>query len=133
LISTTTSATAQSPTFAVHPGDQIDFGGWVNLQSGSAAAVDWVLMTLDSSHNQVATVVPTPWSDTTAGSGWTYEVGSYRVASNVAYVYFYANVYQSSGTTTAWFDDGFAIFGTHYFHPDQLSTRVVTDATGTTI
>jgi hypothetical protein len=28
-ISTTSSATAQSPTFAVYPGDQIDFGGWV--------------------------------------------------------------------------------------------------------
>jgi RHS repeat-associated protein len=131
-ISTTSSATAQSPTFAVYPGDQIDFGGWVYLETGTAAAVDWVLMTLDSSHNQVAAVVPTPWSVTTVGA-WTYETGSYRVASNVAYVYFYANVYQSSGTTTARFDDGFAIFGTHYFHPDQLSTRVTTDAMGAVI
>jgi hypothetical protein len=86
-------------------------------------------MTLDSNHNMVATVVPTPWSVTTAGA-WTYETGSYQVASNVAYVYFYANVYQSSGTTTARFDDGFAIFGTHYLHSDQLSTRLTTDATG---
>lgn len=131
-ISTTGSATAHSATFAVHPGDQIDFGGWVYLESGTAAAVDWVLATLDSSHNLLATVVPTPWSVTTAGA-WTYETGSYQVASNVAYVYFYANVYQSSGTTTVRFDDGFAIFGTRYFHTDQLSTRVVTDATGSVI
>jgi RHS repeat-associated protein len=89
-------------------------------------------MTLDSNHNMVATVVPTPWSVTTAGA-WTYEAGSYQVPANVAYVYFYANVYQSSGTTTARFDDGFAIFGTHYFHPDQLSTRLTTDATGAVI
>jgi RHS repeat-associated protein len=102
------------------------------LESGTASAVDWVLMALDSNHNPVTAVVPNPWSVTTAGA-WTYETGSYQVPANVAYVYFYANVYQSSGTTTARFDDGFAIFGTHYFHPDQLSTRLTTDATGVVI
>jgi hypothetical protein len=118
------------PTFSVQPGDQVDFGGWIYLESGSADAVDWVLNTFDANHNLVAAVVPVPWSVTTAGV-WTYETGSYTVPPGIAYITFFGQIYQASGTTTARFDDGFIIVGTHYFHPDHLSTRLLTDASAT--
>ena len=131
-ISTSSTASVSPPTFSVQPGDQVDFGGWIYLQSGSAAAVDWVLNALDVNHNLVAAVVPVPWSVTNAGV-WTYETGSYTVPSGVAYITFLGQVYEASGTTTARFDDGFIIVGTHYFQPDHLSTRLLTDASGNTL
>jgi RHS repeat-associated protein len=131
-ISTSSTASVSPPTFSVQPGDQVDFGGWIYLQSGSAAAVDWVLNALDVNHNLVAAVVPVPWSVTTAGV-WTYETGSYTVPSGVAYITFLGQVYEASGTTTARFDDGFIIVGTHYFQPDHLSTRLLTDSGGNVV
>jgi RHS repeat-associated protein len=131
-ISTSSTASVSPPTFSVQPGDQVDFGGWIYLQSGSAAAVDWVLNALDANHNLVAAVVPVPWSVTTAGV-WTYETGSYTVPSGVAYITFLGQVYEASGTTTARFDDGFVIVGTHYFQPDHLSTRLLTDSGGNVV
>ena len=101
-------------------------------QSGSAAAIDWVLNTFDSNHNLVAAVVPVPWSVTTAGV-WTYETGSYTVPPGIAYITFFGQIYQASGTTTARFDDGFIIVGTHYFQPDHLSTRLLTDSGGNVV
>jgi RHS repeat-associated protein len=123
------TASVTAPTFAVVPGDVVDFGGWVYLESGGGAAVDWVLYAFDSSHSLVAAVVPTPWSVTTPGA-WTYETGSYTVPSNIAYVCLLAQVYQPSGATTVRFDDGFLVTGTRYFHPDHLSTRVLTSFNG---
>jgi RHS repeat-associated protein len=76
--------------------------------------------------------VPVPWSVTTAGV-WTYETGSYTVPPGIAYITFFGQIYQASGTTSARFDDGFIIVGTHYFHSDHLSTRLLTDSGGNTL
>jgi YD repeat-containing protein len=125
-------ASVNSPSFAVLPGDQVDFGGWVYLESGTGAVVDWVLGAQDTSHTLVAAVVPTPWNVTSSGS-WVYETGSYRVPAGVAYVYLYGQIYGPTGATVARFDDGFLAAGTRYLHPDHLSTRLLTDASGNTI
>jgi RHS repeat-associated protein len=131
-ISTTGSGSVSPPTYAVQPGDQIEFGGWVYLETGTAAAVDWVLNAFDASHTLLTAVVPVPWSVTTPGV-WTYETGAYTVPAGTAYITFFGQIYQASGTATARFDDGFIAVGTHYLLNDQLSTRVVTDAGGNVI
>jgi len=45
----------------------------------------------------------------------------------------YAEVINATTSTVARFDDGFITVGTHYYHPDHLSTRLITDAAGNLI
>jgi len=97
----------QTGLVAVNPGDQIAFGGWAYLESGSAAALGWWLGVLDGNHNPVAYVSSSPG----LSSGWTYESGTYTVPSNGAYVMLYAQVYRPSASTVLRVDDGFLAIG----------------------
>ena len=119
-----------SQTISVKPGDQITFGGWVNLQSGSSTAPGWALVVYNSSLSVITYVAsPTPTS-----SGWTYQSTSYTVPTGGAYVMLYAQVNQPSGSTVIWVDDGFISTGTAYYHADHLgSARVMSDTGGNVI
>jgi RHS repeat-associated protein len=117
-------------TISVQTGDQITFGGWVNLQSGSSTSPGWVLAVYNSSLTAIANIVsPTPPS-----SGWMYQSVNYTVPTGGAYVMLYAQVYQPSGSTVIWVDDGFISTGTAYYHGDHLgSSRVMSDTGGNVI
>ncbi len=108
-------------------GDTITFGGWAYRSSGTTGAVRWKLAALDSNQNSVTSPSPSP-SDVSSAT-WTYQVGTYTVPANVAFVYLYAEIYQPTATTVARFDDGFLIASTRYYHSDQLSVRFTTDST----
>jgi len=114
----------------VTPGEQIAFGGWTYVESGSGY-YGWMLITSDSSYNPVSWIGPSAWTNS---ASWTYQSGIYTVPSGVAYVRLYLEVYHPSASTVVRVDDGFVSAGTQYFHQDQLgSTRVITDSTGSKI
>ena len=112
---------------AVQPGDQITFGGWVNLQSGSSSSPGWALTVYNSSLAVIAYVAtPTP-----SPLQWKYQSVSYTVPAGGAFVALYAKVYQPSGSTVIWVDDGFLSTGTFYYHADHLgSARMLSDTGG---
>jgi RHS repeat-associated protein len=120
-------AGANNQTVAVQTGDQITFGGWVNLQSGGGGSPGWCLVVLDSSQTAIAYIcTPSPTS-----SGWMYQTATYTVPAGAAYVRLYAQIYQPSVATTIWVDDGFLSTGTAYYHGDHLgSARALTDTGG---
>ena len=100
-------------------------------------AVDWMLYALRVSQ-PVLLLSPSranPWTVTTPPASGLYEVCvPTTVPSNIlAYVAVLGQVFQPSGATTARFDDGFLIAGTHFFHPDHLSTRVLTSSNGSVL
>jgi RHS repeat-associated protein len=92
---------------AVNPGDQVAFGGWAYLESGSGGALGWWLAVYDGNHNPVAYVNSSPGPS----SGWTYETGTYTVPSNGAYVLLYAQIYLPSASTVLRVDDAFLAIG----------------------
>jgi RHS repeat-associated protein len=92
---------------AVNPGDQVAFGGWAYLESGSGSGPGWWLAVYDGNHNYFAAVSSSPGPS----SGWTYESGTYTVPSNGAYVVLYAPIYQPSASTVLRVDDGFPAIG----------------------
>jgi RHS repeat-associated protein len=93
------------PYISVKPGDQVTFGGWADLQSGSPLNwnVGWTLSVFDSNHNGITSFSSTP----NGSSGWTYESGSAIMPSGAAYAYVYAQVYTPSASTVLWVDDAF--------------------------
>jgi RHS repeat-associated protein len=120
-------AGAQNQSVAVQTGQQLTFGGWVNLQSGGGAALGWWITVYDSSHTAITSIgTPNPTS-----SGWTYQLATYTVPTGVAYVVLYSQIYLPSASTTIWVDDGFLSTGTVYYHGDHLgSARALTDTGG---
>jgi RHS repeat-associated protein len=86
------------------PGQQITFGGWTYLESGSSL-LRWVLTAYDANNNQVGAAAASP--NTASPQVWTQELGTFTVPSGAAYVQMYCEIYQPSGTTAARFDDGF--------------------------
>jgi len=42
-----------TPYVAVKPGDQVTFGGWVYLESGSAGGLGWSIVVADANHNAI--------------------------------------------------------------------------------
>jgi RHS repeat-associated protein len=92
---------------AVNPGDQVDFGGWAYLESGSGSVPGWWLAVYDGNHNYFTAVSSSPGPS----SGWTYESGTYTVPSNGAYVVLYAPIYQPSVSTVLRVDDAFLAIG----------------------
>ena len=119
----------------VQPGQQITFGGWAYRESGTSGGVRWKLAVWDSNLNPIA--YPDPSPNNVASGSWAYQVGSYTVPSNAAYVALYAEIYLATSATVARFDDGFLGFGAFagsgplYYFADHLgSSRVVTDAAG---
>jgi RHS repeat-associated protein len=97
----------QTGLVAVNPGDQVAFGGWAYLESGSGGALGWWLAVYDSNYNPVTYVGSSPGPS----SGWAYESGNYTVPSNGAYVLLYAQIYQPSASTVLRVDDGFLAIG----------------------
>jgi len=119
----------------VRPGELVTFGGWAYRESGVSGSVRWKLAVLDSNLNQFA--YPDPSPNNVASASWIYQVGSYTVPSNGAYVTLYAEIYNATSSTVARFDDGFVGFsalagsGPLYYVEDSLGTsRVVTDGRG---
>jgi RHS repeat-associated protein len=94
---------AMSQIVAVQPGQQLTFGGWVNLQSGTGGDPGWWLQILNANQTPINWVgPPSPTS-----SGWTYQVATYVVPAGVAYVQLYAQIYLPTTSTVVWVDDGF--------------------------
>jgi RHS repeat-associated protein len=123
-------AGVMNQSVAVQPGDELTFGGWVNLQSGSGGSPGWWLVVYDSTHTAIA-YVGTPAPTT---SGWTYQSSTYTVPSGAASVALYAQIYQPAASTTIWVDDGFLSTGTTYYHGDHLgSARYTTDTGGNVV
>ncbi|PYT95265.1 MAG: hypothetical protein DMG36_02720 [Acidobacteria bacterium] len=120
---------------SVSPGQQLTFGGWTYLESGSSY-LRWVLVAYDANNNQVgAAAVASP--NTASPQIWTQEVGTYTIPSGATYVQIYCEIYLPNGTTAARFDDGFITFSSFagttpiYYVEDLLGTsRVITDASG---
>ncbi|PYU53449.1 MAG: hypothetical protein DMG48_01490, partial [Acidobacteria bacterium] len=88
----------------VSPGEQVTFGGWTYLESGSSL-LRWVLVAYDANNNQVGAAAASP--NTASLQIWTQEVGTYTIPSGAAYVQIYCEIYQPSVATAARFDDGF--------------------------
>jgi RHS repeat-associated protein len=97
----------QTGLVAVNPGDQVAFGGWAYLESGSGGALGWWLAVYDGNHNPITYVGSSPGPS----SGWTYESGTYTVPPNGAYVLLYAQIYLPSAPTVLRVDDGFLAIG----------------------
>ena len=93
-----------SQTLAVQPGDQLSFGGWVNLQSGGGGSLGWLIETQDANHNAL-NWINAGASPTT--SGWQFQTADYIVPAGVAYVFLYATVWDPSSATVLLVDDGF--------------------------
>jgi len=133
LSTTTAQVVADNQIVAVNPGDQLTFGGWAFLESGSAsgAAVGWNLIVRDANGN----VLGFPGAGNATSATWTYQSYTYTVPSGGASVGLYAQIYLPTGSTTARFDDGFLTgasgLGVRYYHADHLgSARLMTDASG---
>src|SRR5206468_7781501 len=88
----------------VSPGEQVTFGGWTYLESGSSL-LRWVLVAYDANNNQVGAAAASP--NTASLQIWTQEVSTYTIPSGAAYVQIYCEIYQPSVATAARFDDGF--------------------------
>jgi len=130
-MSTSTAACAVNNQFLpVSTGDQVLWGGWAYLESGNGL-VHWNMIAYDINKNPVNYLGPSPTN--VSAAAWTYQVGSYTVPSGVAYVVVYAEVWNATVPTVARFDDGFITVGTHYYHQDHLSNRLVTDSSGNTL
>jgi RHS repeat-associated protein len=114
---------------SVNPGDQVTFGGWANLQSGSPLDwnVGWNASVYDANYNGITSFTSSP----SGSSGWIYESGTFTVPAGGAHVIIYAQVYTPSASTVLWVDDAFITVGTKYYHQDHLSNRMVTSSTGT--
>lgn len=110
----------------VKPGDQVNWGGWVNLQSGSGGALGWWIAVVNSSGTAIAYI----GASNPTSSGWTYQSNTYVMPAGAACASLYAQVYEPSSSTVLWVDDGFFSVGTHYYHQDQLSVRAITDVSG---
>ena len=133
LSTTTAQVIAGNQVVAVNPGDQLTFGGWAYLESGSASGVyvGWNLIVRDANGN----VLAYPVAGNATSATWTYQSYTYTVTSGGASVSLYAQIYLPTGSTTARFDDGFLTgasgLGVHYYHADHLgSARLMTDASG---
>src|SRR5579875_256399 len=113
----------------VKPGDQVNWGGWVDLQSGTGGALGWWIAVMNSSGTAIANV----GASNPTSSGWTYQSNTYVMPAGAACASLYAQVYEPSSSTVLWVDDGFFSVGTHYYHQDQLSVRAITDVSGTKI
>jgi len=119
----------------VSPGEQVTFGGWTYLESGSSL-LRWILVAYDINKYQVGAGVAA--SPTTVSTGiWTQAVGAFTVPAGAAYVQIYCEIYLPTTTTAARFDDGFITFGSSaattpiYYVEDLLGTsRVTTTNTG---
>jgi RHS repeat-associated protein len=98
---------ATASRLAVTPGQQITFGGWAYLESGSAVALGWSIVVNDARNNSIAFIGASP----VPGAGWTYTSGTYTVPSNGAYIYLYAQIYQATTATTLRVDDAFLTNG----------------------
>ena len=121
-------ASIASPYIAVHPGDQITFGGWVYLETGGTGSPGWWLSVDDANHNAFSWINASP----TPGTGWTYQTATFTVPANCAFVFLYAQVYLPTATTTIRVDDGFLDVGPNYYVEDLLGTsRVMTLSSGT--
>ena len=114
---------------------QIDYGGWAYLVSGSGGDVRWNLGLYDSNKNFLSSYAPTPYTVTSAA--WTYQTASYTVATGVAYVQLYAEVYHPTTATVANFDDSFlnsngaSMTTPLYYVEDSLGTsRVIASSSG---
>lgn len=91
------------PTITVASGDQVTFGGWVNLQSGGGGLLGWTISVFDINHNAITSYsTPNPTS-----TGWTYQTATYTMPSNAAYVYEYAQVWAVTTSTVIFVDDAF--------------------------
>jgi RHS repeat-associated protein len=110
-ISSSSLASAHSTQMLpVSPGNTVTFGGWAYRESGTTGSCRWKLEALDANQNPIAFLNPTP-SDT-ASATWTFQIRTYTVPANVAFVFLYAEVYQATAPTVARFDDGFLDVGT---------------------
>ena len=119
---------------SVSPGEQLTFGGWTYLESGSSL-LRWVLVAYDANNNQVGAAAASP--NTASPLIWTQEIGTFTVPAGASYVQIYCEIYLPNGTTAARFDDGFITFGSFagstpiYYVEDLLGTsRVITDTSG---
>jgi RHS repeat-associated protein len=116
------------PLIAVTPGQQITFGGWVNLQSGSGSILGWTVGLYNSSGGGITSYGP---ATTPTSSGWTYQSETFTVPAGVAYANLYAQIWYPNTSTVLWVDDGFLSTGTAYYHGDHLgSARVMSDTGG---
>jgi RHS repeat-associated protein len=135
LSSTGAQVGAWRQTVAVNPGDQLTFGGWVYLESGTGGPIGtggwngWFLAVYNASGSAIAYVSP---GGTITLSAWSYESSTYIVPAGAASVQLYAQVYQPTTIPTALrVDDGFLSTGTAYYHGDHLgSARALTDTGG---
>jgi RHS repeat-associated protein len=130
-----TQAIVAAPSVPARPGEQVTFGGWAYRESGTSGSLRWKLAVWDSNFNAITYPDPSPNNVTSAS--WIYQVGSYTVPSNAAYVELYAEIYNATSATVARFDDGFLGFGAVpgsgplYYVEDSLGTsRLVTSGGG---
>jgi len=110
-ISSSSLASAHSTQlFPVSAGNTVTFGGWAYRESGTTGSCRWKLEALDANQNPIAFLNPTP-SDA-ASATWTFQIRTYTVPANVAFVFLYAEVFNATAPTVARFDDGFLDIGT---------------------
>ena len=133
LSTTTAQVIADNQVVAVNPGDQLTFGGWAYLESGSAsgAYVGWNLIVRDANGN----VLAYPVAGNATSATWALQSATYTVPAGGASVALYAQIYLPTGSTTARFDDAFLTgasgLGVRYYHADHLgSARLMTDSSG---
>ncbi len=88
LSTTTAQVIADNQVVAVKPGDQLTFGGWAYLESGSASGSDvgWNLVVRDASGN----VLGFPVAGNATSAAWTLQSANYTVPSGGASVQLYA-------------------------------------------
>ena len=135
LSSTGQQVTVQGPTVAVKPGDQLTFGGWDFLESGTGGPIGtggyngWWLQVNDASGTAITYISA---GGTIAQSAWSYQSATYTVPTGAASVKLYAQVYVPTTIPTALrVDDAFLSTGTAYYHGDHLgSAGALTDTGG---
>jgi RHS repeat-associated protein len=119
----------------VTPGQQVIFGGWTYLESGSGGTVSWYLEADNSSYAAVNWIAPSP--STVATSSWTYQSGTYTVPAGIAYVRVYCTIWLPTTASVARFDDAFLATSSgldHYRHSDWLgSARLSSSPTRTVL